>query len=82
MEVINRGAGVERRRRRLVEGRLRIMAEADVPGAIIPYAARRHDVRRGLLSAIPGDVRALVEAPAARIARQDDELNDHRGLIG
>jgi transposase len=32
-------------------------------------------------ASLPAEVRALIEAQAARIARQDDELNDHRVLI-
>jgi transposase len=33
------------------------------------------------LSALPEDVRALIEAQSARIARQDDQLTEHRVLI-
>ncbi len=47
MEIIT---GVERRRRWRVEDKLRIVAEADTPGAIISHVARRYHVSRGLLS--------------------------------
>ena len=47
MEIIT---GVERRRRWRVEDKLRIVAEADTPGAIISHVARRHHLSRGLLS--------------------------------
>jgi transposase len=41
--------GVERRRRWRVEDKLRIVAEAERPGARFVEVARRHDVSRGLL---------------------------------
>jgi transposase-like protein len=47
MEILR---GVERRRRWRVEDKLRIVAEAEIPGAIISHVARRHHIRRGLLS--------------------------------
>jgi transposase len=47
MEIIT---GVERRRRWRVEDKLRIVAEADTPGAIISHVARRYHISRGLLS--------------------------------
>lgn len=46
MQVIS---GVERRRRWRVEDKLRIVAEAERPGAVISIVARRHDVSRALL---------------------------------
>ena len=46
MEIIT---GVERRRRWRVEDKLRIVAEAERPGARFVEVARRHDVSRGLL---------------------------------
>ena len=46
MEIIS---GVERRRRWRVEEKLRIVAEADEPGACFVEVARRHDLSRGLL---------------------------------
>ena len=49
MEIIT---GVERRRRWRVEDKLRIVAEAEAPGAIISHVARRHHVSRGLLSSL------------------------------
>ena len=54
MEIIT---GVERRRRWRVEDKLRIVAEADTPGAIISHVARRHHVSRGLLSSWRQQVR-------------------------
>ena len=54
MEIIT---GVEQRRRWRIEDKLRIVAEADVPGAIISHVARRHHVSRGLLSSWPQQVR-------------------------
>jgi transposase len=47
MEIIT---GVERRRRWRIEDKLRIVAEAEAPGAIISHVARRHHISRGLLS--------------------------------
>lgn len=46
MEIIT---GVERRRRWRLEDKLRIVAEADAPGASFAAVARRHEVSRGLL---------------------------------
>jgi transposase len=46
LEIIS---GVERRRRWRVEEKLRIVAEADEPGACFVEVARRHDLSRGLL---------------------------------
>ena len=59
MEIIT---GVERRRRWRVEDKLRIVAEADAPGAIISHVARRHHVSRGLLSSWRQQVRRGVLA--------------------
>lgn len=47
MEIIT---GVERRRRWRVEDKLRIVAEAESPGAIVSHVARRHHISRGLLA--------------------------------
>jgi transposase len=41
--------GVERRRRWRLDEKLRIVAEAEAPGACFVEIARRHDVSRGLL---------------------------------
>lgn len=41
--------GVERRRRWRVEDKLRIVAEAESPGASLAGVARQHEVSRGLL---------------------------------
>jgi transposase-like protein len=46
MEIIT---GVERRRRWRPEEKLRIVAEAEQPGACFAEVARRHDVSRALL---------------------------------
>jgi transposase len=46
MEIIT---GVERRRRWRTEDKLRIVAEAERPGACFAEVARRHKVSRGLL---------------------------------
>ena len=46
MEIIT---GVERRRRWQREDKLRIVAEAEQPGACFAEVARRHDVSRALL---------------------------------
>ena len=46
MEIIT---GVERRRRWRLDEKLRIVAEAEAPGACLVEIARRHDVSRGLL---------------------------------
>ena len=46
MEIIT---GVERRRRWRDEDKLRIVAEAEAPGAIFAEVARRHEVSRGQL---------------------------------
>jgi transposase len=54
MEIIT---GAERRRRWRDEDKLRIVAEAEVPGAIFALIARRHDVSRGQLWKWRGQVR-------------------------
>jgi transposase len=46
MEIIT---GVERRRHWRTEDKLRIVAEAERPGACFAEVARRHKVSRGLL---------------------------------
>ena len=46
MEIIT---GVERRRRWRLDEKLRIVAEAEQPGASFADVARRHEVSRGLL---------------------------------
>ena len=46
MEIIT---GVERRRRWRDEDKLRVLAEAEEPGARTSEVARRHDISRGLL---------------------------------
>lgn len=77
MEIITR---VERRRRWRPEDKLRIVAEAEQPGACFAEVARRHDVSRALLwtwrrqvqeGRRPGGgdaflpVRVVAEAPSA-----------------
>jgi transposase len=46
MEIIS---GVERHRRWRLEDKLRIVAEAEAPGAVFAFVARRHEVSRGQL---------------------------------
>ena len=46
MEIIT---GIERRRRWRLDEKLRIVAEAEAPGACFVEVARRHDLSRGLL---------------------------------
>ncbi len=60
MEIIT---GVERRRRWRLEEKLRIVAEAERPGASFNDVARRHEVSRGLLWTWRRQVRAGVLAP-------------------
>ncbi len=60
MEIIT---GVERRRRWRCEEKLRIVAEAERPGASFNEVARRHEVSRGLLWNWRRQVRAGVLAP-------------------
>ena len=54
MEIIT---GSERRRRWRDEDKLRIVAEAETPGAVFADVARRHDVSRGQLWKWRGQVR-------------------------
>jgi transposase len=63
MEIIT---GVERRRHWRVEDKLRIVAEAERPGACFAEVARRHEVSRGLLWQWRDQVRrgVLVADPA------------------
>jgi transposase len=63
MEIIS---GVERRRHWRVEDKLRIVAEAERPGACFAEVARRHEVSRGVLWAWRKQVRsgALAAEPA------------------
>lgn len=60
MEIIT---GVERRRRWRLEDKLRIVAEAEQPGASFAAVARRHEVSRGLLWTWRRQVRGGVLAP-------------------
>ena len=60
MEIIT---GVERRRRWRPEEKLRIVAEAERPGASFNDVARRHEVSRGLLWTWRRQVREGVLAP-------------------
>lgn len=62
MEIIT---GVERRRRWRLEEKLRIVAEAEQPGASFAEVARRHEVSRGLLWTWRSEVRrgALMPEP-------------------
>ena len=60
MEIIT---GVERRRRWRLEEKLRIVAEAERPGASFNEVARRHEVNRGLLWNWRRQVREGVLAP-------------------
>ena len=60
MEIIT---GAERRRRWRLEEKLRIVAEAERPGASFNDVARRHEVSRGLLRTWRRQVREGVLAP-------------------
>lgn len=62
MEIIT---GVERRRRWRDDDKLRIVAEAEVPGAVFALVARRHEISRGQLWKWRGQVRRgeLVSVP-------------------
>ena len=60
MEIITGG---ERRRRWRLEEKLRIVAEAERPGASFNDVARRHEVSRGLLWTWRRQVREGVLAP-------------------
>ncbi|WP_262313450.1 transposase [Acidiphilium sp. AL] len=44
MEIIT---GIERRRRWRDEDKLRIVVEAEAPGAVFALVARRHEISRG-----------------------------------
>ena len=61
MEIIT---GVERRRRWRLEEKVRIVAEAEAPGARFAEVARRHDVSPGLLWNWRRQVRNGALAPA------------------
>jgi transposase len=60
--------GVERRRRWRLEEKLRIVAEAEAPGACFAEVARRHDVSRGLLWNWRRQVRTGALGPAEAAA--------------
>ncbi len=62
MEIIT---GAERRRRWRDEDKLRIVAEAEAPGAVFALVARRHEISRGQLWKWRGQVRRgeLVPVP-------------------
>src|SRR5690349_21540952 len=60
MEIIT---GVERRRRWRLEDKLRIVADAQRPGACFADVARRHEVSRGLLWSWRDQVRRGALAP-------------------
>jgi transposase len=55
-------SGVERRRRWSVADKLRIVAEADKPGATVAEVARRHEISRSILWAWRKQARAGVLA--------------------
>jgi transposase len=55
-------SGVERRRRWSVADKLRIVAEADEPGATVAEVARRHEISRSILWAWRKQARAGVLA--------------------
>ena len=57
LEIIS---GVERRRRWSVADKLRIVAEADEPGATVVEVARRHEISRSILWAWSKQARAGV----------------------
>lgn len=63
MEIIT---GVERRRQWRLEDKLRIVAEAEQPGACFAAVARRHEISRSVLWAWRKQVRegVLVPSPA------------------
>ena len=61
MEIIT---GAERRRRWRDEDKLRIVAEAEAPGAVFALVARRHEISRGQLWKWRGQVRRGDLAPA------------------
>ena len=66
MEIIT---GVERRRRWRDEDKLRIVAEAEAPGAVFALVARRHEISRGQLWKWRGQVRRgeLVPVPVPMV---------------
>ena len=59
LEIIS---GVERRRRWSMADKLRIVAEADKPGATVAEVARRHEISRSILWAWRKQARAGVLA--------------------
>ncbi len=64
LEIIS---GVERRRRWSVADKLRIVAEADKPGATVAEVARRHEISRSILWAWRKQARAgLLATPDLR----------------
>ena len=64
LEIIS---GVERRRRWSVADKLRIVAEADEPGAKVAEVARRHEISRSILWAWRKQARAGVLATPDRL---------------
>lgn len=64
MEIIT---GLERRRRWRDEDKLRIVAEAEAPGAIFALVARRHDISRGQLWKWRGLVRRGELVPVSMV---------------
>ena len=66
MEIIT---GIERRRRWRDEDKLRIVAEAEAPGAVFALVARRHEISRGQLWKWRGQVRRgeLVPVPVPMV---------------
>ena len=79
MEIIT---GVERRRRWRLEEKLRIVAEAERPGASFTDVARRHEVSRGLLWNWRRQVRAGVLAPEPTPAFVPVQIADDAPLPG
>ena len=66
MEIIT---GIERRRRWRDEDKLRIVAEAEAPGAVFALVAQRHEISRGQLWKWRGQVRRgeLVPVPVPMV---------------
>jgi transposase len=61
-------SGVERHRRWRLEDKLRIVAEAEAPGAVFALVARRHEVSRGQLWTWRTQVRSGALAAAQPVA--------------
>ena len=78
MEIIS---GIERHRRWRLEEKLRIVAEAEAPGAVFALVARRFEVSRGQLWKWRTQVRSGELTAAQPVRNRCERPTSRRGFI-